>query len=98
MDESKAFCQRARLELDMPLAAGVSGSTAELIGCALAMGLDGDLLNKYGLAILGYVAGGGNHSFIEIVTVLRAAKLAVNEETYAGIVPALMDCGWLETL
>jgi hypothetical protein len=98
MDEGAEFCQRARLKLDMPLAAGVSGSTAELVNCAITMGLGGDQLAKYALGVLGYIAGGGNHSFVEIVTVLQAATLKVDPDSYDGIVPTLMDGARMEKL
>jgi len=89
MDESKAFCQYARLHLNLPLVAGVSGSTAELINVAMAMGLAGGGLDKYALAVLAFVAGGGNHSFLEIAIVLKAAGVNIDHETYAGVAPLI---------
>ncbi|HEU4729936.1 MAG TPA: hypothetical protein VFT22_18695 [Kofleriaceae bacterium] len=88
MDEAKAFVQRARLKVNMPLIAGISGSTAELINCAMTLGLTGESLHRYALGVIGYIGGGGNHSFIEIVTVLAAAGLPVNPDTYEGFYPA----------
>jgi hypothetical protein len=41
MDEETAFCQRARLKINMPLGAGASGSTVEQINVAMTMGLAG---------------------------------------------------------
>jgi hypothetical protein len=89
MDEAKPFVQRARLKINKPLIAGISGSTAELINCAMTLGLSGEALHKYALAVLGYIGGGGNHSFVEMVTVLKAAGLPVNPDTYEGFYPAV---------
>ena len=97
MDESKAFCQRARLELNMPLAAGVSGSTAELIQVATSFGLAGGDLDKYALAVLAYVGGGGNHSYHEIAVVLRVAGVTIDPDTYKGL-ETLIDPGVLQSL
>jgi hypothetical protein len=91
MDEAKAFVQRARLQVNMPLIAGISGSTAELINCAMTLGLQGESLHRYALGVVGYIGGGGNHSFIEIVTVLKAAGLPVNPDSYQGFYPTVFD-------
>jgi hypothetical protein len=85
MDEAKDFCQRARLVINMPLCAGVSGSTAELIGNAMSLGLTMPQLHKYAVAVLAYVGGGGNHSFHEIAIVLAAAGLTIDPDSYNGI-------------
>jgi hypothetical protein len=85
MDEGKAFCQRARLKINMPLAAGVSGSTAELINVAMTMGLTGLELQKYAVAVLAYIGGGGNHSYHEIAVVLAAAGLKIDPDNYSGV-------------
>jgi hypothetical protein len=89
MDESKAFVQRARLVLDMPVVAGISGTTAELVNSAMTLGLRGEKLHQYALGVMGFLIGGGNHSFVEIATVLRAAGLPVNPDTYEGSYPAV---------
>ena len=91
MDEAKAFCQRARLQINMPIAAGISGSTAELINVAMTLGLSGNELQKYAIAVLGYVSGGGNHSFHEIMIVLAAAGVVDDPDTYAGVKPLIGD-------
>jgi hypothetical protein len=85
MDEGKAFCQRARLQLNMPLAAGVSGSTAELMNVAMTLGLNGSRLQRYAVAVLAYIGGGGNHSYHEIAVVLAAAGLKINPDNYSGV-------------
>ena len=89
MDEAKAFCQRARLKINMPLAAGVSGSTAELINVGMTLGLGGLDLQKYAIAVLAYIGGGGNHSYHEIMIVLAAAGVVDDPDTYAGIKPLI---------
>ncbi|HEY0190596.1 MAG TPA: hypothetical protein VGC42_05695, partial [Kofleriaceae bacterium] len=89
MDEARDFCQRARLKINMPLAAGVSGSTAELINVAMTMGLAGPELQKYAVAVLAYVGGGGNHSYHEMAVVLAAAGLGVDPDTYHGLEPLI---------
>jgi len=91
MDETKAFVQRARLELDMPVVAGISGTTAELVNCAMTLGLSGNRLHEYALGVMGFLIGGGHHSFVEIVTVLRAAGLSVDPTTYDGAYPASFE-------
>lgn len=89
MDEARAFCQRARLQINMPLAAGVSGSTAELINVAMTMGLAGQELQKYALAVLAYIGGGGNHSYHEIAVVLASVGIVADPDTYHGIEPLI---------
>jgi hypothetical protein len=51
----------------------VSGSTAELIGVASTLGFSIDDQKKYAIAVIAYIAGGGNHSYHEIAIVLAAA-------------------------
>jgi len=85
MDESKDFCQRARLVINMPLCAGISGSTAELIGVAMSLGLPMPQLRNYAIAVLAYIGGGGNHSFHEIAIVLKAAGIDIDPDSYNGI-------------
>jgi len=85
MDEAKDFCQRARLVINMPLAAGVSGSTADLIGAAMSLGTPKEQLMKYAVAVIAYISGGGNHSYNEIVIVMKAAGLDIDPDTYNGV-------------
>lgn len=56
--------------------AGISGTTGTLIQAALAFGnLGGELLKEYVLGIIGYLVGGGMHSYHESMTI--AAKAGV---------------------
>ncbi len=83
---SRRTCRaRARLVINMPLAAGISGSTAELIGVAMSLGLSMPQLRKYAVAVLAYIGGGGNHSFHEIAIVLAAAGIAIDPDSYNGL-------------
>lgn len=89
MDEAKDFCQRARLKINMPLAAGISGSTAELINVAMTMGVQGPALQKYAVAVLAYIGGGGNHSYHEIAIVLASVGIVADPDTYHGLEPLI---------
>jgi hypothetical protein len=93
VNESKAFTQRARVALDMPIAAGVSGTTADLMGCAEAIGnvktKEGKM--QYGLAVLGFLGAAGAHSFHEILTVVGAAGGHYEEGNYRGVYPAAFE-------
>ncbi|MEZ4367580.1 MAG: DUF4157 domain-containing protein [Kofleriaceae bacterium] len=91
IDERKAFTQQARLMLDMPIAAGVSGTTADLVQCAMTMGLTGAALHRYCLAVLGFLGSAGAHSFHEIMTVCRAAGVAYTPGDYRGVYPAELE-------
>jgi hypothetical protein len=85
MDEGKAFCQRARLETHMPVGAGASGSTAELINVAITLGITGSDLQKYAVAVLTYIGHGGNHTYHEIAIILAAAGLHIDPDNYSGV-------------
>ena len=87
IDESRAFAQRCRLELDLPMGAGISGSTADLMTCAKMMGLGASALHEYALGVLGYIGGGGNHSYAEIAIVVAASGVSINPDTYDGFAP-----------
>ncbi|MCW5803799.1 MAG: hypothetical protein KIT31_15580, partial [Deltaproteobacteria bacterium] len=93
VNESKAFTQRARVLLDMPIAAGVSGTTADLMGCAETIGgvksKEGKM--QYGLAVLGFLGAAGAHSFHEILTVVGAAGGQYVEGDYRGVYPAAFE-------
>lgn len=74
LDESQLFVQQARAELDMPLAAGVSGTTTDLFEIAMTMGVTApDDLFKYALGCLAQLMGAGAHSFHEIMTAANSA-------------------------
>jgi hypothetical protein len=74
LDESQLFVQQARIELDMPLAAGVSGTTTDLFEIATTFGVSSpDEKFKYALACLAQLMGAGAHSFHEIMTAANSA-------------------------
>jgi hypothetical protein len=52
---------------------------------AMTMGLAGNELQKYAVAVLAYIGGGGNHSYHEIAVVLAAAGLKINPDNYNGV-------------
>jgi protein-glutamine gamma-glutamyltransferase-like protein len=61
--------------LGLPLAAGISGSTADFIEMARIAGLQGKALHNFAMAILYYITLPGHHSFHEVATVLAAAGI-----------------------
>jgi phage-related protein len=84
LDEENAFVQRARA-LEMPLAAGISGTTAVLLACARNFGLTGDKLREYTLGVTGHLGVAGAHSFHEIMSVAEFAGLGYTPGNYRGI-------------
>ena len=44
---------------------------------------------KYAVAVLAFVGGGGNHSYYEIAIVLAAAGLTINPDSYHGVEPLI---------
>jgi hypothetical protein len=54
----------------------------------MSMGLNGDALMQYALAVLGYISGAGAHSFHEIMLVLRVAGVNYTPGSYDGCYPA----------
>jgi len=70
--------------------AGISGTTGSLLQAAFAFGgvLRGEQLKQYVLAIVGYLVGGGMHSYHESMAVARKAGLAYTPGAYAPSLPA----------
>ena len=69
--------------------AGPSGSTGTLLQAGKLFGnLDGDLLRQYVLAIVGYLVGGGMHSYHEVMVIPRMAGCPYKDGAY---VPSLPD-------
>lgn len=88
MNEAGKFIQQARLVLDMPLAGGISGTTADLMEMATAFGLDADQKHLYSIAVLGHLEGAGGHSFHEIATAAKTAGVPYRGGIYASFLPA----------
>ena len=73
-DRFNPFYDDARV-LGLPLAAGISGSTADFIKMAQTAGLDKAELQSFAMATIYYLVLPGHHSFHEVVTVLAAAGI-----------------------
>src|SRR5262249_38979311 len=70
-DRFNPFYENTRA-LGLPLAAGISGSTADFIEMARLAGLGNDDLQRFEMAIIYYITLPGHHSFHEVATVLAA--------------------------
>jgi hypothetical protein len=69
--------------------AGPSGSTGTLLQAGKLFGnLDGDLLRQYVWAIVGYLVGGGMHSYHEVMVIARMVGCPYKDGAY---VPSLPD-------
>lgn len=69
--------------------AGPSGSTGTLLQAAMLFGnLDDQLLRQYVLAVVGYLVGGGMHSYHEVMVIARMAGCPYKDGAY---VPSLPD-------
>lgn len=76
LDESQTFIQQARTEFNMPLAAGISGTTTDLHEVAKMFGVvSPEAQFKYQLGCLAHLGTAGAHSFHEIM-----AAAALNTE------------------
>jgi len=68
LDESQKFIQDARVKYNMPMAAGISGTTTDLHEVAKMFGVAGEIPEfKYQLACLAHLGTAGAHSFHEIM-------------------------------
>jgi hypothetical protein len=69
--------------------AGISGTTGTLLQSALAFGkLGGDQLKEYVLAIIGYLVGGGMHSYHESMTIANKAGVPYTPGAFIESLPA----------
>jgi hypothetical protein len=68
--------------------AGPSGSTGTLLQAGKLFGnLDGDLLRQYVWAIVGYLVGGGMHSYHEVMVIARMVGCPYKDGAYAPSLP-----------
>ncbi len=68
--------------------AGPSGSTGTLLQAAQLFGnLDTQLLQQYVLAIVGYLVGGGMHSYHEVMVIARMAGCPYKDGAYVPSLP-----------
>lgn len=90
LDESQAFVQQARMVYNMPLAAGISGTTTDLMEVAIMFGVnDPKQRFLYALACVGHLGSIGAHSFHEIMTSCAQAGVPYTPGDYRSILPAL---------
>ncbi len=70
--------------------AGISGTTGSLLQAAFAFGGlgAGELLKQYTLAIIGYLVGGGMHSYHESMTIAAKAGVPYNPGAFIESLPA----------
>lgn len=69
--------------------AGPSGSTGTLLQAARLFGnVDGELLRQYVLAIVGYLVGGGMHSYHEVMVIARLVGCPYTDGAYLPSLPA----------
>lgn len=87
IDEEQEFMQQARLVLDMPVAAGFSGTTTDLMAVAQAFGVSGPELYNYTLACLGHLGSASAHSFHEIMSAAATAGVSYVPGNYNSIIP-----------
>jgi hypothetical protein len=93
MDEAQTFVQEARVLYDMPLAAGVSGTTTDLLECAMTFGVtSADDKFKYVLGVLDQLMNAGAHSFHEIMSAASFAGVQYEPGNYRSLLqhPAIV--------
>ena len=86
LDEENAFIQYARQVLDVPLSAGISGTTTDLLECARIMGVRSENETfKYTMAVLGHLGAAGAHSFHEIMSAAAKAGIRYRQGDYTSL-------------
>lgn len=91
LDESQTFVQQARTEFNMPMAAGISGTTTDLHEVAKMFGVQGPVEQfKYQLACLAHLGTAGAHSFHEI---MAAAALNTGVQYEPGNYRSILKYG-----
>jgi hypothetical protein len=70
--------------------AGISGTTGSLLQAAIAFGGlgPGEMLKEYTLAIIGYLVGGGMHSYHESMVIAQKAGVPYNPGAFKDSLPA----------
>jgi hypothetical protein len=87
LDESTKFMQQARIVLNMPLGAGISGTTTDLLTVARSMGCTGKNLHLYAVGCVGSLEGGGAHTFHEIARACQMAGVPYQDGNYRSFFP-----------
>ena len=93
-DESSGYCSM-QAKGDVAFVAGSSGHTLSFIQGALLYGdLDEEQVKEYALAVFSYLAGGGNHSFHEVMSVMHVVTgLSYKAGEYTPTLPqSLLSC------
>lgn len=84
-----------------PFVAGISGSTTDLMKMAKTFcpSMTGENLKQYALACVGYLTGGGHHTFQEIMQVAALAGLKYENGQYESILPeSFRRSAWFDLL
>lgn len=89
VDETAAFCQQARLVLNMPLSGGgPSGTTSDLLTIAVGFGAASpEERMQYALACQGVLGAAGAHTFHEIMTIAATIGVPYHPGNYDGVYP-----------
>ena len=89
VDETAAFCQQARLLLNMPLSGGgPSGTTSDCLTIGIAFGAASPQERlEYALAVQGVLSTAGAHTFHEIMTIAATIGVPYQPGSYAGVYP-----------
>lgn len=84
LDPTQRFIQEALVLHDMPLAAGISGTTTDLLECALTFGIAAGTKEcfQYLLGCLNQLMGAGAHSFHEIMSAAKTAGIDYEDGNY----------------
>jgi hypothetical protein len=77
------------MQRNLVFGAGPSGSTGTLLQAAKLFGsLDDEGFKQYVLAVVGYLVGGGMHSYHEVMTIARLAGCPYEDGKYLAALPA----------
>lgn len=92
VNEGNKFVQEARLKWNMPIGAGISGTTTDLLEVAAIGGVTGgDELLQYLAAVMSFIVGNKHHSFHEVASAARAAGVNYSPGNYRGIYPKALE-------
>jgi hypothetical protein len=87
-DQADAYYDDADVR-NLLFGAGISGTTGTLLQAANAFGglTGGPLLKEYVLAIIGYLVGGGMHSYHESMSIAQRVGVPYNPGAYIPSLP-----------
>ena len=84
-----------------PFVAGISGSTADLMKMlkTFCPNASGEMLKQYALACVGYLTGGGHHTFEEVMRVAEMAGVDYLGGQYEAVLPeTFRRSAWFDLL